>query len=286
MARSVGRWIANMFLFLLLVAATGGASYYGYLVHQRLTSLERLAARVGTEAADDLVGNADFMAAIEESLLAQYADEMHGAAGEPGEPGPAGPPGPSGPPGPPGPTGKSGDAGEPGPTGPQGEPGPTGPQGNPGEPGPPGKFPAGAIMAFDIESGCPDGWSPFVDGLGRFIIGAGDPASGRQAKDGTSASKVHLPFRATGGAFGHRITSEELPPHSHGGAGLEEYYIANTVGAGMGSPALTGRRKFMLILNERFPQGGDSPALMSSTGGGRPHSNMPPYIALNLCRKN
>ena len=133
MARSVGRWIANMFLFLLLVAATGGASYYGYLVHQRLTSLERLAARVGTEAADDLVGNADFMAAIEESLLAQYADEMHGAAGEPGEPGPAGPPGPSGPPGPPGPTGKSGDAGEPGPTGPQGEPGPTGPQGNPGD---------------------------------------------------------------------------------------------------------------------------------------------------------
>ena len=109
-------------------------------------------------------------------------------------------------------------------------------------------------MAFDIESGCPDGWSPFVDGLGRFIIGAGDPASGRQAKDGTSASKVHLPFRATGGAFGHRITSEELPPHSHGGAGLEEYYIANTVGAGMGSPALTGRRKFMLILNERFPK--------------------------------
>ena len=283
MARSVGRWIANLTLFLLLVAATGGASYYGYLVHQRLAGLERIAARVGAEAADELAKDADFMAVIEASLLAQYADEMHGAAGEAGEPGPSGPPGP---PGPPGPTGKTGEAGEPGPPGPKGEPGPYGPQGDPGNPGPPGEFPAGGIIAFDIEGGCPDGWTPFVDGFGRFIIGAGDPTGGRIAKDDTGAPMVQLPFRATGGAFGHRISTEELPAHSHGGAGLEEYHIANTVGAGMGGPALTGRRKFMLILNERFPQGGDSPVLMSSTGGGRPHSNMPPYIALSLCRKN
>ena len=283
MARSVGRWIAKLFLFLLVVGAIGGASYYGYLVHQRLTSLERLAARVGAETATSLANDADFMTAIETSLLAQYADEMHGATGEPGPPGPAGPPGP---PGSPGPTGETGNTGEAGPPGPQGEQGTPGPQGEAGIPGPPGEFPAGAIMAFDIETGCPEGWVPYTDGLGRFIIGATDPPGDPQADNGTGTSIARFPLGAKGGALAHRITTQELPAHSHGGAGLEEYHIANTVGAGMGSPSLTGRRKFMLILNDRFPQGGDSPALMSDTGGGRPHSNMPPYIALNFCRKN
>ena len=280
MANSVGRWIARVFLFLLVVAAGGGSGYYGFLIHQRLTSVERFAARVGTETADTLAADPELMMAIEASLLDQYADQLRGAVGDPGQPGPAGPAGPAGPPGQPGP------AGETGAPGPQGEAGPPGPQGDPGIPGPPGEFPSGAIMAFDIDTGCPEGWSPFADGIGRVIVGAGNPARGGFAHDEGGAEIPIQSFRSAGGTATHRLSLDELPAHAHGGKGLQDYHVVNPAGAGMGGPALTGRRKFMLILDKHFPQGGDSPALMSSIGGERPHGNMPPYIALHVCRKN
>jgi hypothetical protein len=79
------------------------------------------------------------------------------AAGEPGAAGPAGAPGTAGAPG------SSGLAGADGPTGP------------PGLNGADAFAPAGAVVYFDLPS-CPDGWSIYTQGRGRYLVGV--PASG------------------------------------------------------------------------------------------------------------
>lgn len=39
-------------------------------------------------------------------------------------------------------------------------------------------LPSGAIVAFAVSSGCPDGWSQYDEVAGRFIVGAGGSKNG------------------------------------------------------------------------------------------------------------
>ncbi|MBZ9673971.1 DUF3352 domain-containing protein [Mesorhizobium sp. ES1-3] len=61
--------------------------------------------------------------------------------------------------------------------------------------------PAGAIMAFDLSDTCPDGWAPFNDVSGRFIVGSGK---------GTDLTE-HV-FRNIGGREEQSLTVDQLPP--------------------------------------------------------------------------
>ncbi|MEM1008743.1 MAG: hypothetical protein AAGJ35_07020, partial [Myxococcota bacterium] len=74
-------------------------------------------------------------------------------------------------------------------------------------------IPAGAVMAFDRTSGCPDGWSEFTAGSGRMIVGVGK----RVGVDGSfklwadSDGSVY----ETGGAETHKLTVSQMPRHGH-----------------------------------------------------------------------
>ena len=112
-----------------------------------------------------------------------------------------------------------------------------------------GSVPTGMVAPFDTGS-CPVGWSVYSAGVGRMIVGAG---GGRG-------------LGAMGGAETHTLTVAEMPSHSH-----ETPRSANSVNdnhlRGEGDNQRAGPRT--------------SPA-----GGGQPHNNMPPYVALTFCRKD
>ena len=112
-------------------------------------------------------------------------------------------------------------------------------------------IPVGAVVAFDLANGCPDGWDEFTSGTGRVIIGAG------QAEGLTERA-----FRSQG--------SNET--HSHAVSG-------STVG--IGNPdgwSVTGQRG-------RAPEATGFNHSHPISGSAADSSHMPPFIALRLCKK-
>lgn len=123
-------------------------------------------------------------------------------------------------------------------------------------------LPAGLVAAFDLPNGCPLGWSHFDASAGRVIIGV----DGERYRLSYEAGE---PKYVTGGAETHTLTIEEMPAHSHRESGGR---FSNRSGSGRGDvqdPGSSGR-------NIRT----------DSVGGGKPHNNMPPYIALYYCKKD
>lgn len=146
--------------------------------------------------------------------------------------------------------GPKGDRGE------QGATGPVGPAGKKGDPGDPAFVPAGVVVAFDSPNGCPRGWKEFEAARGRTILGA-------------NASRTHgytaRPFGNVGGEEEHLLTINEMPSHDHGG-----------IWGGDGKKA---------GMNNSYAYHAQGYVRISSEGGGQPHNNMPPYIALYFCKK-
>jgi hypothetical protein len=126
-------------------------------------------------------------------------------------------------------------------------------------------LPIGAIVAFDLTSGCPDGWSVFVDGGGRMLVGAGQHQNLDRAGQRLSTYKLGQ----FGGEEQHVLTIEEMPAHSH--------FAFRAVGNGDG---LYPKAEIM------GPRAQAIPAATQDTGGGKPHNIQAPYIAVNFCRKN
>ncbi len=114
-----------------------------------------------------------------------------------------------------------------------------------------------AVVAFDDASldpeKCPDGWEPFSLGHGRTIIGAG-------SGEDLSARE----FRDAAGEEAHLLLLNELPSRAH-----------NTIRRGNASISTSGVRDDFVKSAEHF----------QNAAVGRPHNNMPPYIALYLCKK-
>lgn len=130
--------------------------------------------------------------------------------------------------------------------------------------------PAGAVMAFDLPNGCPRGWDEFTPAAGRFVI----------AVDG---KKYRLPYEAGNpryqkeGEESVELTLQQMPTHSHSFDIFAAPQFDNTGGA--------------------TPQGGDYDSAFIQVDKGStkpagglnnkavPHNNMPPYIALYMCKK-
>jgi hypothetical protein len=108
-----------------------------------------------------------------------------------------------------------------------------------------------------FEGPCPDGWSDYLQLHGKFILSAG------------SGYNVN----ATGGEAEHTLTVDEMPSHQHkqGSVG-----ILNAFGGGIPGNS----RDF-----DSGPYTAYFEALTSSTGGSKPHNNMPPYFVLRACKK-
>jgi microcystin-dependent protein len=122
------------------------------------------------------------------------------------------------------------------------------------------QFPSGMIMMWNgEETNIPQGWA-VCDGKngtpdlrGRFLIGA-NTYSNRKA--GLSQRDV----KSTGGDEMHTLTEDEMPSHEHSGVVTNVGYNGPQMAEGRSHSPLYGKT--------------------SSTGGNKPHNNMPPYYAI------
>ena len=114
-------------------------------------------------------------------------------------------------------------------------------------------MPSGSVVAFD-RAKCPDDWDEMPRIAGRVIVGVGQ---------GTGLSmRTRGEF---GGSEEHSLSLNEMPRHRHG--------IPVNAGSGLG---------LVLRPNLGLPGATSGVEMM---GSGKPHNNMPPYIALLFCKK-
>lgn len=93
---------------------------------------------------------------------------------------------------------------------------------------------------------------------GRFLLGA------------SSA----YPVGSTGGEATHTLTLSEMPSHSHG--------IRSNSTGGNADWVVSDHQsnKFQRELNFNWEG-----SVISKTGGGQPHNNMPPYVSVNMWQR-
>ncbi|QPH54736.1 hypothetical protein [Pontivivens ytuae] len=137
------------------------------------------------------------------------------------------------------------------------------------------ELPAGTVIAVDGRCPRDQGWEPYVEGNGKFIIGTGAGIlipTGPHAPNGDTdpIGLTALSLGDQGGVEAHRLTIPEMPRHSHGGT-LE-----------------TGGHSYEHHQNNnRLPgQTFNYNRSTEAAGGNVPHNNMPPFIALNYCIYN
>ncbi|MEO1020768.1 MAG: hypothetical protein AAFY56_24285 [Pseudomonadota bacterium] len=170
--------------------------------------------------------------------------------------------GPEGPVGDQGPVGLPGEIGPMGPAGEQGIPGPQGPK---GEKGDPAELPSGIVVAFDRSAGCPIGWTDL--GQSQSSVFGGRVLVVAQRDD------ERYSFRASGGSETHTLTLPELPAHNHQFSFVPE--VSNLSGAG-----------YPVMSDTRHAASASRQEPTANAGGGQPHNNMQPYIALYFCKKD
>ena len=127
-----------------------------------------------------------------------------------------------------------------------------------------------------------DGWEEYAEGAGKFLLGAG---AGMLRPQGPHAptlesGKGEIPlseikFGDQGGSEMHTLSTEEMPAHEHPVSNLEWGYDVD----GNGKPA-------RIEVDDGPPWDGVTGKLVAGpVGGGQPHNNMPPYIAVYFCKK-
>lgn len=149
-------------------------------------------------------------------------------------------------------------------------------------PGVIGITPSKAVMAFELENGCPPGWDPYTKALSRTIVGSATVkelqtnavvfASGEDLK-----LLTEKPFGLPGGSENHVLSLVEIPPHTH------SYH--NGVQSGSSTNEGVPSPQF-------WPSGWlpneDRPSLSSGglpDGKTQAFSLMQPYVALLYCIK-
>lgn len=140
-------------------------------------------------------------------------------------------------------------------------------------------MPSGAVVAFNATAGCPKGWQLFAPAAGRVVVGANLLAD----KEGESIinedSKGNLltvrRLMDQGGSESHKLTLAELPPHNHHNGAYK--YLLRKTGQGTYSGASDNTRNEPNLYTA---------AALKPAGNGKPHNNMPPFVALYYCQKN
>ena len=159
------------------------------------------------------------------------------------------------------------------------------------------EIPIGAVVAFDLpptatEKQCPDGWTLFQPAGGRFVIGAGEHRNQDQNgellsvyRGNPNSTREDLErhgntLKTIGGAETHTLTEAEAPPHIHQSGRYDN--SGNYVSPN--SPA-DGTKGTALRMEHDWNGSGNAQFSTDAKGGGQPHNNMPPYIALYFCKK-
>lgn len=126
-----------------------------------------------------------------------------------------------------------------------------------------GVYPVGTVhMSLDgTDPGTRFGGTWEQVAQGRVIIGAGT-----STPDDNGDTRVFTPDE-TGGEFEHDLKISEIPSHTHNGKSYT-FKTGDDFGPGLG----------IRFFNEL-----DSPT--SATGGGQPHNNVQPYLAVNIWKR-
>ena len=153
------------------------------------------------------------------------------------------------------------------------------------------KVPSGTVIALDVSLQidpitkayvCPEGWQPFTHGVGRMIIGAGDPAvMSKLSTDAEGEPLKQRPYQNPGGAQRHELKLPEIPSHRHpvqrhSGKPDDQSDMLGGSEAGYGLARVGDDGKLDRVVGRA---GGDE------DGKTVPHNIMPPYIALYFCTK-
>lgn len=154
----------------------------------------------------------------------------------------------------------------------------------------------GAVIAFDrsedrgggeIGGACPVGWALFKPAGGRFIIGAGShpnfDGNGEPLDDYRAYADNQID--ATGGFEQVTLHRDQMPSHDHPAAQVGLLPASgprlrvSDVGTA-GSITMPYGFGFSSDVKESATD-----RVVDHRGGGKPHENMPPYIALYFCKK-
>lgn len=136
-----------------------------------------------------------------------------------------------------------------------------------GDGGSGGNIPAGGIIIWSgAADAVPEGWA-LCDGTNgtpdlrdRFVLGAG----------GSRA------VGATGGEETHKLTTAEMPSHSH-----SDYKYRSQNGTGLTEVALAAKTVYTsLFYTLNDSKGYRGLGYTNSSGSGSAHNNMPPYYVL------
>lgn len=128
--------------------------------------------------------------------------------------------------------------------------------------------PPGAVAAFDRTGGCPEGWSPFLAGESRMILGASSGQPSEFGKDAAGRALALRQFRDRGGFEAVALSTAQMPSHRH----VVQHRKTGAVGSTHGLAAAANW--------------GAQNTTSSAAGRGQPHENMPPFIALYFCKKD
>ena len=144
----------------------------------------------------------------------------------------------------------------------------------------------GAVVAF--VDGCPEqGWVPFEDGAGKFLLGAGSGTLvyGEASPHRPDGAPEFVRLTAVnagdqGGAETHALTEPEMPRHQH----LPGGNIDRLLGYDNDGRSRTYQKEAHESVHV-------TTSTATAFAGGlpdettKPHNNMPPYIALHFCKK-
>lgn len=134
-------------------------------------------------------------------------------------------------------------------------------------------IPSGAVVAFDLPNGCPQGWKDLNESdPGKFAkraIIVIDPKDDDTTKFG---------YREDGGEEMVKLSVGQMPVHRH-----------NTTNPDKGLQWGLGGGQDRSV-NEKVAQGDwfstrPASSITHDAGGSQHHNNMPPYIALYFCKK-
>lgn len=136
----------------------------------------------------------------------------------------------------------------------------------------------GAVVAFDRDDGCPNGWSEFASARSRVIVGATPiPFPDEIGADDRGEPLTPRQYRHDGGAEKHALSEGEGAKHHHL---LYQYPFGWEQGR-------TGDHHGRFQINANYSlKNRERTVYTNSTEEAEPHNNMPPFIALYYCKKD
>jgi hypothetical protein len=142
-------------------------------------------------------------------------------------------------------------------------------------------IPSEAVVAFGSAKACPEGWRNYTQAAGRTIVGVG---RGNTDERGNFLTAREL-FDA-GGFEAVGLKQAEMPRHNHSLS--TSHQSGRSIHDGLGGSSAD----FGLDADFDNPTGktdaswGQMPNMISESGQGQPHDNMPPFLVLRFCIKD